>query len=195
MSSRREFVEGRSLHIIQRGTNRCNIFGDNPDREWFLWLLASASKRFSLDVHGYVLMDTHFHMLATPRTKEAQPNAMKWVGCQYVRAFNRKYGRVGTLWGQRPRVIPIEDERRWLTCLRYIEQNPVRAKMVASAGDYRWSSYGVHACAADKEWLTPHPVYLALGETADTRQAAYRAICDELVCTAELVAQRLSPAA
>jgi len=189
------FVEAQSLHIIQRGTNRCDIFRDDVDREWFLRLLVVASRRFLLDLHGYVLMDTHFHLLATPQTEKSQRAAMQWLGGKYVRRFNRKYERVGALWGQRPRVLPIEDERRWLTCLRYIEQNPVRAKMVLEPGNYRWSSYPVHANGQCCEWLVPHPVYLSLGNTDAARQATYRGICGEPLCATDLVEQRMSPAA
>jgi putative transposase len=145
-----------------------------------------------LAVHGYVLMDTHFHLLATPQTRQSLSKATQGLGVRYVRGFNRKYDRIGTLWSHRPWIDVIEDERRWLTCLRYIEQNPVRAKMVASPGDYRWSSYGANALGIPCDWLTPHPLYLALGSCDATRQAAYRELCADLLCTADLVASRHS---
>jgi len=151
-----------------------NVFGDESDYEIFLVMLAAISKQRGVAVHGYSLMTTHIHFLATPETKTSLPDTMKVLGGQYVKYFNRKYKRAGTLWRHRHRAILIEDERRWLTCLRYIERNPVAAKMVADPADYRWSSYRAHALGEPCEWLAPHPLYLALGPCDATRQAAYR---------------------
>lgn len=190
MSAPRQLVEGVSLHGIQRGNNRCAIFGDDADREAFLLMLAAISRRRKLDLHSYVLMDTHFHLLATPETEAAFSQTMQDVGSRYVRYFNRKYDRIGTLWSHRPRAISIKDERRWFTCLRYIEQNPVRAKMVNSPGDYRWSSYAANAMGAPCDWLTQHPLFTALGVDDSARRAAYRAMCAELLGTEDLVALR-----
>jgi putative transposase len=190
MTAPRVYVEGLSVHIIQRGNNRCSIVRDDIDREEFLLMLGAAVQDHPLDLHGYVLMDTHFHLLATPRTDSAFARAMRQLDGRYVRRFNDRYDRIGTLWSHRPRGFLIEDERRWLACLRYIEQNPVRAKMVERPGDYRWSSYAVHAHGARCDWLTPHPVYRALGDAAAVRQAEYRRLCGDLLNTAELADQR-----
>jgi putative transposase len=187
------FIEGFSSHVIQRGNNRCRIFEDDEDRERFLLMLAAASRRRDLTIHGYVLMDTHFHLLTTPEDGASLSSAMRDLGRDYVRSFNRKYDRIGTLWSHRPRAIPILDERQWLTCLRYIEQNPVRAKMVDAPSAFRWSSYGTHATGIRCEWLTPHALYLALGHTDAIRQSVYRAICGEPLNTADLIAQRYAP--
>jgi putative transposase len=190
MSSPRRLVEGVSVHGIQRGNNRCAIFADDADREAFLLVLAAISRRRKLDLHSYVLMDTHFHLLATPQSKTAFSQTMQDVGSRYVRYFNRRHDRIGTLWSHRPRSNPIKDERHWFMCLRYIEQNPVRAKMVTSPGDYRWSSYAANAMGARCDWLTQHPLFTALGSNDSARQAAYRAMCAELLGTADLVALR-----
>jgi len=96
-----------------------NVFGDESDYEIFLVMLAAISKQRGVAVHGYSLMTTHIHFLATPETKTSLPDTMKVLGGQYVKYFNRKYKRAGTLWRHRHRAILIEDERRWLTCLRY----------------------------------------------------------------------------
>jgi len=173
----RFFVPGISLHVRQRGNNRCVIFGDDRDYESFLVMLRSATQRCGIDVHAYALMTTHTHLLMTPRTPGGTAKAMQRLGVRYVQYFNRKYQRVGTLWTGRYRAKAINDERYWLTCLRYIEQNPVRARLVVEPGQYRWSSYGVHALGETSEWLAPHAVLDALGATTEQRQMAYRAIC------------------
>jgi len=162
---------------MNRGNNRRTIFCDEVDCEWFLTILNRAAAQYHVSAHGYVLMTNHFHLLATPETPEALSRMMKVVGGRYVRYYNRKYDRIGTLWSGRYRAIPIHDERYLLTCLRYIEQNPVRASMVSEPGAYRWSSYAIHATGVPSEWIVPHRVYVTLGICAEERQAAYRAIC------------------
>jgi len=172
----RIFVEGVSLHIIQRGNNRGAIFQREVDYQVLLTVLQRAASRHGVAIHGYVLMTTHFHLIATPKSDKATAKMMKDADGFYTRYFNREYGRIGTLWNGRYRGIPIESERYWLTCLRYIEQNPCRAGMVRCAEDYRWSSYAAHASGCGPDWLTPHQLYLSLGKTPGARQLAYRAL-------------------
>jgi putative transposase len=179
-----------SVHVIRRGNNRTPIFGDDADHELFLALLEASSARRDVDVHAYALMTTHYHLIATPRAETAVPRMMRDIGREYVLRYNRKYSRIGTLWAGRYRSIVISDERYWLTCLRYVEQNPVRAQMVSSPGDYKWSSFWFHGLGQPHAWLTPHPVYTALGRTAEERQSAYRALCGTVLSEAELVRQR-----
>lgn len=190
-NARRLFVPGLSLHVRQQGNNRCAIFGDDSDYEAFLIMLKSATQRFRVAVHGYALMTTHTHLLITPRTKDGTSKAMQQLGVRYVMYFNRKYGRVGTLWTGRYKAKTVGDDRYWLTCLRYIEQNPVRAGLVVQPDQYRWSSYRVHAADSDQDWLEVHPVFESLGATDEVRQAVYKAICATPVHGEQLLRQRL----
>jgi putative transposase len=187
---RRVYLPDISLHVIRRGINRAPIFAEETDYEFILALLDFTSGRHGVDVHGYTLMTNHYHLIVTPRSATALPDMMRDLGREYVLGYNRKHGRIGTLWAGRHRQIPITDERYWLTCLRYIEQNPVRAQMVARPGDYKWSSFRANGMGESVPWLTPHPVYLALGSTPEERQIAYRAICGETLNEAELTRQR-----
>ena len=181
----RRFVEGLSVHVIHRGHNRASIFYEDSDYEAFLIMLAAVSKRRGVAIHGFVLMTTHVHFLVTPTTSTSLPDTMKALGVRYVHYFNRKYERLGTLWSHRHRAILIEDEKRLLTCLRYIEQNPVEAGMVIKPDDYRWSSYRALGMGEPCEWLVPHPLYMALGHSNPERQAAYRALCHKPLTIAE----------
>ena len=122
-------------------------------------------------------MKTHYHLLATPASRIGLPNAMKDIDGGYVRHYNRKYDRLGTVWCGRYKAKPIADEDYWLTCLRYIELNPVEAGVVDDAAAYRWSSYGVHAFGRPESWLATHPLYEELGSTPAGRQRAYREFC------------------
>jgi putative transposase len=191
----RIFVPGISLHVIRRGNNRCAIFKDDEDYLVLLRTLRAAAEENRVLVHAFVLMTNHYHVLVTPQCDVAVPAMMKNLGEEYVKYFNGKYDRIGTLWTGRYKAPLIDDDRYALTCLRYIEQNPVRAGMVDTPEGYRWSSYRFHAYGVGYEWLTPHRVYLALGPDVEARQTAYRAICSTALGDDELVNQRHPPRA
>ena len=179
---RRAFSPGVSAHVIQRGNNRSAIFAGRPDYEVFLDLLRTAAGRHTVSVHAYALMTNHYHLLVTPDTSHGLPLMMKALNGNYVRYYNRHHQRVGTLWNGRYRGIPIGDERYWLTCLTYIEQNPARAGMTRDLATYPWSSYRFHATdQTGSDWLTPHAIYQSLGRGERERRAAYRAISNELL--------------
>jgi putative transposase len=189
----RAYLPGISVHVIRRGNNRCAIVGDDDDRAAWLRMFKSASGEFGVAVHGFVLMTTHYHLIVTPQRAGALACMMKQVGERYVRYYNARYDRVGTLWTGKYRAIFLLDETRWLSCLRYVEQNPWRAHMVSTPQSYPWSSCRFHALGDGSDWLAPHPLYLALGKTAPERQTAYRAICNVKLTDDELAEQRHPP--
>ena len=127
-------------------------------------------------MHAYVLMTNHVHLLATPESADSLPRLMQSLGRRYVRYVNAAYRRTGTLWEGRYRAAPIDSEAYFLACCRYIELNPVRARMVAHPRDYRWSSYAAHAQGAKDALAQDHPLYRGLGGTPVERQKAYRAL-------------------
>jgi putative transposase len=178
---RRTFIPGISVHVIQRGNNRVPIFGSSNDFEQFLELLRRSARNFCVTLHAFVLMTTHYHLIVTPTSVAGLPKMMKALDGGYVRYFNKRHERIGTLWNGRYRGLPLEDERYWLTCLRYIEQNPVRAGMVQAPHDYQWSSHSAHAFGRWPTWLTPHTVYQSLGRDDGERQRAYRELCGRSV--------------
>ena len=166
-------LPGYPHHIIQRGNNRQVIFVDRDDFEAMLDLLAENAKKFAVAVHAYVLMDNHFHLLATPATADALPLMMQAVGRSYVRYFNHRHGRTGTLWEGRYRSTLIETERYLLACMVYIDLNPVRAGMVALPAAWPWSSHAHYLGQRVDKLVTPHALYWALGNTPFAREAAY----------------------
>jgi putative transposase len=187
---RRVQIPGVPLHLIRRGINRAAVFGDKEDYEFFLALLETSAARHDVAVHSYVLMTNHYHLIATPGRTDAVPPMMRDVNRAYSKRFNRRYERIGTMWTGPYRDISISDERYLLTCLRYVEQNPVRAQMVSTAEDYAWSTYRVHALGEPTSWLVPHSAYVALGATPADRQAAYRTLCELPLGDHDLVRQR-----
>ena len=160
-------------HVIQRGNNRQAIFVDRADQEKLLTLLGENAMRFGVALHAYVLMSNHFHLLATPSSADGLPHFMQAVGRSYVRWFNDRYGRSGTLWEGRYKSTLIQTDRYLLACMVYIDLNPVRAGMVAEAREYRWSSYAHYVGLRQDRLLTPHPLYWSLGNTPFAREAAY----------------------
>jgi putative transposase len=186
---RRPIADGLSLHIIHRGINKMNIFVDDYDRQVFLRFFSLLVDRFAILIHSYTILSTHDHLIVTP-TGDDLPKAMKSLATKYTKYFNRRYGRCGTIWNERYKSKPIADEQYALTCLRYIEQNSVRANLVTSPDQYRWSTYNAYATGAFPEWITPHPAYLGLGSDPEARQAAYRRLFAKPLTDQELVEQR-----
>lgn len=176
-------VPGLSHHIVQRGNNRQLTFRDTADCEYLLKLLADYSAQEKVAIHSYVLMSNHFHLLATPQTETGLPRMMQAVGRRYVQYFNKRHARTGTLWEGRYKSTLIETDRYLLTCMAYIDLNPVRAGMVNRAADYRWSSHGHYAGLKTDRLVTPHSIYWALGNTPFAREAGY----------ADLVNQGITP--
>lgn len=169
-------LPGYPHHVIQRGNNRQAIFVDGADFETMLSLLDEQARKFQVAIHAYVLMDNHFHLLATPGTADGLPQMMQAIGRSYVQYFNRRHGRTGTLWEGRYRSTVVQSERYLLACMVYIDLNPVRAGMVAKAGDYLWSSHAHWLGVRHDKLLTPHALYWALGNTPFAREAAYAAL-------------------
>ncbi|MDD5479950.1 transposase [Rhodoferax sp.] len=160
-------------HVMARGNNRQAIFLSPSDRLKLLALLQEAAHKFDVAVHAYVLMDNHFHLLATPHTQAGLPSMMQAVGRSYVRYFNAAHQRTGTLWEGRYKSTLIQSDRYLLTCMVYIDLNPVRAGMVAQPQDYPWSSHLHYLGVRSDRLITPHALYWELGNTPFAREAAY----------------------
>jgi len=167
-------IPGEPLHIMHRGNNRQDIFQREEDYFRFLGDLKASLKQYDCDLHAYVLMTNHFHFLLTPHTGEALSGLMQSIGRRYVRYMNKEYSRSGTLWEGRFKSSLIDSKRYLMTCYRYIEENPIRAGMVQSVADYRWSSYHHNALGNVDELITPHPLYNALAQVKEERIEAYK---------------------
>jgi len=190
---RRFFVSGVTVHVIKRGNNRASVFSCESDYERFLHELGEAATAHDVAVHAYVLMTNHVHVMMTPDRPRSISSTMKQLGERYSRYFNGRYDRIGTPWSGRYRGLLITDERYWLTCLRYIEQNPVRAGMVVAPSDYQWSSYAAHALGRDPGWLKSHPVFDGLGRSTPERAETYRQLCSATVSSDDVRRLRYSP--
>jgi len=167
---------GETLHVIQRGNNRTATFSSPNDFGHYLEHLGEASQRFKCRIHAYVLMTNHVHLLLTPEEEDGPSFMMQRLGRWYVRYFNARVARTGTLWEGRFRSSVVNSDRYFFACSRYIEQNPERALMVSEAQHYPWSSYRCNGHGNMNELITPHDLYQKLAATAEERRAAYRAL-------------------
>ena len=169
-------VPGYPHHIIQRGNNRQPIFSGSADYESLLSMLDENSRKYGVAIHAYVLMSNHFHLLTTPESVQSIPQMMQAVGRRYVRYFNQRQGRTGTLWEGRYKSTLIQTERYLLACMVYIDLNFVRGGLVADPASYLWSSHGHYTGRRRDKLIKPHPLYWELGNTPFARDAAYSAL-------------------
>ncbi|HEV8647770.1 MAG TPA: transposase [Burkholderiales bacterium] len=188
----RFFTEGEAQHAIQRGNNREPTFTSERDLAFYLDCLRRASTEHGLAIHAYVLMTNHVHLLATPAHEDSLPKTLQSVGRRYVQYFNYTHRRSGTLWEGRYRATLVEAERYLLTCMRYIEMNPVRAAMVEHPADYPWSSYRTNAQGHPDPLVTPHELYRRLDRSDEQRQSAYRQLFRSQIPKGDLEAIRQS---
>jgi putative transposase len=182
----RFYLPGVPAHIVQRGHSREPVFFEDGDYLAYLHWLDEAAQRYGCAIHAYVLMTNHIHVLATPKDQSGISRMMQYVGRRYVPYINHTYGTSGSLWEGRYKASLISDEQYLLTCMRYIELNPVRADMVSTPGQYRWSSYRRNAQGKKDSLVTEHPLYTQLGKTQASRCEAYKVLFKAHVDDAQL---------
>jgi putative transposase len=172
-------LPGIPQHLVQRGNDRQACFAAAADYQRYLQDLREASCKHDCAIHAYVLMTNHVHLLVTPTSAGAISRMMQAVGRRYVGSFNARYQRTGTLWEGRFKAALVDTDPYLLTCYRYIELNPVRARMTDDPSRYPWSSYHHNALGQLAPLITPHEQCTLLASTPVTRQVAYRALVHE----------------
>lgn len=176
-------------HIVQRGNNRLPCFLDDEDRARYRQQLREALLATGCQLHAYVLMDNHVHLLATPPAAGAIGRLMQRLGRQYVGQFNARHRRTGTLWEGRYKACLVDSADYLLRCVRYIDLNPVRARITDDPTGFPWSSCASLCGLRDDPLLTPHPAQRALGAEAHRAMLA-EAINDEDLATIRLYLQQ-----
>lgn len=165
---------GIPQHVIQRGNDRQACFVGEADYAVYIARLDEAAREHCVDIHAWVLMTNHVHLLVTPRRLDGLSKMMQCLGRNYVGWFNQCHERTGTLWEGRFRSCLVDADEYLLRCYRYIELNPVRAGIVADPADYPWSSFRCNALGRYSRLIVPHELYLSLGRTPALRMATYR---------------------
>ncbi|MDO8425788.1 MAG: transposase [bacterium] len=184
---------GVLFHVINRGNGRQAVFRTKGDRVEYLELIERFKERHPVLLYHYVLMSNHVHFLLEAETPGAIAGFMHDVTLAHTVRTNHRRKSVGHVWQGRYKAIPIETDEHFLQCGRYIELNPVRAKMVQHPKEYPWSSYDVYAAGSARTIVDIHPLYEDLGARPATRQRHYRDVMEmELLATQQNKALRFS---
>lgn len=178
-------IAGLPHHVLQRGVGGQPVFADETDCLQYLQLLRQAARDHALAVHAYLLLPTEIHWIATPDQAGGVGRAVQALARHYVRWFNQRHARRGTLFEGRYRAAVVQPDHHLLASIRYIEGLPVELGMVSAAADYRWSSYKHHAGTQVDPLVRDPAAYWALGNTPFDRQAAYVHLMSERVLTSE----------
>lgn len=166
-------VPGLPHHVVLSGNNKQAVFTDDQDRAQCLSLLVGLVGALPVQVHAYVLLDNQVRLLLTPTGPDGLSRLMQALGRQYVRWFNHRHGRSGTLWEGRFRSTVLQAERYLLPCQVQMDTAPEQAGWVGGAAAYPWSSHRHYLGQRHDKWLTTHPEVWRLGNTPFAREAAY----------------------
>jgi len=181
---------GVALHAVQRARGGAACFFGDADRVAYLDALRELAARGACAVHAYVLMGNHVHLLATSARPRGVSQLMAALAARYGARLAEARSAEASCWGEASQrrethgahteswtegldLSPVYQRRHLLACMRYIEANPVRARIVAQPQNYRWSSFACNALGRDDPLVAPHPYYYALGRDAAARRAAY----------------------
>jgi len=170
-----------TLHVVQRGLARSACFSCARDRTAYLEALRECATRAECAVHAFSLMGNHVHLLLTSARAGGAARLMPAIAARYARYLASAYGHEEALWEEPYDATPVHARAHLLACMRYIEENPVRAGLAAHPGAYPWSSYRANALGEDSALVTPHPHYYSLGRSPEARRAAYAALFAQAV--------------
>ena len=161
----RKISRTRCYHIMLRGNNSMDIFLDNRDRLFFLTLLKINKEQSDFQIYAYCLMDNHIHLVLQESSVASSENnvsaIMKKLGVSYVKYFNKKYSRIGTLFQDRFKSESVENDSYLLAVIRYVLCNPCKAMITDTPWKYRWSSAGEYltGCGGLTDVATVLPMF------------------------------------
>jgi putative transposase len=174
------------LHVWHRGVDGQACFRENRDFRMYMGLLEEFMAERRCAVHGHVLMTNHVHILLTPTDDDGCSRFMKDVAQRYTQYVNRTWKRTGPLWEGRFKSCLVDSHLYLITCQRYIELNPVRAKMVEHPARYPWSSFRANALGEPSPVTIPHAVFWSLGTDEQDARRAYLQLFDGVMAEDEL---------
>lgn len=152
--------DNQLYHIINRGNERARIFHKNEDYISFTGLMAEAANRCPVKLFAYCLMPNHFHLLASPKHAHELSAWMQWLMTSHVRRYRAHYGGTGHVWQGRFKSFLIKEDSHLVTVARYVEGNPVRGGLAASAAAWPWSSHAETIGAAPRSLTSILPISL-----------------------------------
>jgi len=182
---------GLVYHVINRGNNRQAVFHREGDYLAFLKAIVDLKERKPFDLYGYCLMGNHIHLLLRPGESTIS-RIVQSLLVSHTQRYHRFHKSSGHVWQGRFKSPVIQDDEHLLAVLRYIEANPLRAKLATHADEYRWSSYASHGKGNNDELLDPLPAYELLGAYPAARQRRWSAYVHKTPDSNELAAIRRS---
>lgn len=170
----RQLIDNGCYHLIARGNNRQFVFREEAAFRHFLELLARAKAKYPAKLYHYCLMSNHIHLLLEIQLAEYLPKFMQGLLQGYGRWYKTQHKYWGHVWQGRYKSPLVAEESYYLEAGRYIERNPLRAKLVQNLKDYPWSSYAYYALGTPNALVDTDPYYARLANTPIERQRAYR---------------------
>lgn len=179
---RREASATGVYHWIVRGMNKRKLFHCERDYEQFIELLKEYKEQYSILVFHYCMMTNHVHLLIKSETLQSLSAFSHYIQRRYAYYYCKEYKRTGSVFQRGYRSFVIDRDEYLLECGRYIERNPVRAKMVRRPEDHRYTSYRFYTEGERNDLLTPSPAYLGLSKHQEQRGPIYADyVCQERV--------------
>ena len=170
----RVIVDGGIYHVLTRGNNGQVIFREPDDYQRYLQLLLHYLGQHQLKLYHFALMPNHVHLVLEVSRAPSLSKVMSGLNLTYGWLYRKRYQYTGHLWQGRFKSLPIDRDSYLLECGRYVELNPVRAKLVSDPREYPWTSYRVYAEGAHNPLISMSPLYAMLGAAARSRQERYR---------------------
>jgi putative transposase len=162
-----------AMHVVNRGNNKQDIFNNDADKLRYYALLLELKQENRITIFHYCFMDNHPHLIVWLNEESRLSKFMKQLSLSYYDYYKKSYGHSGHLWQGRFKSNVIDTDSYLLQCGKYIELNPVRAKMIALPQEYLFSSYNFYAYGKPDSLLTPSPAYLALSDSVQARMKQY----------------------
>lgn len=173
--------DGCSFHVTWQCHNHEWHLREEWAKELYYGLLLQYKARYGVDIHSYQLMENHPHLIGTMTTKEDFSSFFRVVNNLFARKYNRQKKRRGQVVMDRFKSPRIEDDGYMLRAMIYSDLNGVRCGRDKLPDDARWSSYAYYAYGKEDPLITPAPSYLALADTTEGRQEAYRNMVHGLI--------------
>ena len=167
-------------HATQRGNNRQDVFFVDEDRRVYLGLLKEESEKHGFEIDAYCLMTNHVHVVGRPEKETSLAKALGRTHWRYTQYVNRLHGRSGHLWQNRFYSCALDEAHLW-AALKYVERNPVRAKLVRKPWRYPWSSAAAHTGADDAAGLLDLEQWYSMVSESEWRETLVEAEEEEMV--------------
>lgn len=166
--------DGLCYHVRVQCNNKAFRFQSDIDFERYLFLLDECRQRLGFLLHHYVIMSTHVHLILSTPGPALLDKVMHAINQKYAYDYHKRYKRHGHFWVNKYGCSIIDTDTYALTCMRYLDRNPMRAKIVTTPGDWRWSSYSYYAFGKSQINIDAHASYLGLARDDRTRRIFYR---------------------